>query len=113
MSKRYNESIDVEVEGLAASALKPTAFSWRGRRYSVQRLLKYWREAGEAWDPERVKDHEMFRVEADGGTYDLRHDRTVSAATGSTNSKRSTERHGKNDKAAPARTHWQLIRVWD
>lgn len=85
MTKKVDESIEVEVLDL-----KPATFQWRGRRYHVDRLLKYWREAGEAWDPERVRDHECFRVEAAGGTYDLRHDRLAgSAAT------------------------WRLVRVWD
>ncbi|MEO7802953.1 MAG: DUF6504 family protein [Actinomycetota bacterium] len=100
MSKKYNEAIYVEMAGVevAGGALQPVSFAWRGRHYSIQRLLKYWREAGEAWDPERIRDHEIFRVEADGGTYDLRHDRT------------------KNSKpqASVAPGHsWLLIRVWD
>ena len=85
MSKKYNEAIEVEV-----SAHEPIAFSWRGRRYPVRRLLKYWREAGEGWDPERAKDHECFRVESEGGTYDLRFDRI-----------------------ANREQRWRLLRVWD
>ncbi|HVE75671.1 MAG TPA: DUF6504 family protein [Actinomycetota bacterium] len=95
MTKRYNESIEVEVvsaPGPGAGVLMPQAFSWRGNRYQVERLLKYWREAGEAWDPEKVKDHECFRVEAKGGTYDLRHDRLA----------------GRKNKP-----QWKLLRVWD
>ena len=41
MSKRYDEPI--EVEGMEADGLLglgPVAFSWRGRRYAVGRLLK-------------------------------------------------------------------------
>lgn len=88
MSKRYDDPIEVEVAGSPAS---PAAFQWRGRRYSVQRLLKCWREAGEAWDPVRARDFECFRVEADGGTYDLRLDRLA----------------GRN------RPPWRLTTVWD
>ncbi|HLF69673.1 MAG TPA: DUF6504 family protein [Actinomycetota bacterium] len=86
MTKRYDEPIEVEV-----SRLQPVAFSWRGRRYPVSRLLKYWREAGAGWDPERLRDHECFRVESEGGTYDLRHERRSSRVA----------------------TSWRLLRVWD
>lgn len=91
MTKRYDDSIEVQVH-----RLEPVAFCWRGRRYSVQRLLKRWREAGEGWDPEQVRDHECFRVEArvdddDGGIYDLRLDRL----------------------AGRGKPHWRLVRVWD
>lgn len=95
VSKKYDEPIEVETavvlrEGASLPG-QPVAFRWRGRRYSVHRLLKYWREAGEAWDPERAKDHECYRVEADGGTYDLRLDRL----------------------AGRSRPTWRLARVWD
>ncbi|MCA1838960.1 MAG: DUF6504 family protein [Actinomycetota bacterium] len=90
MSKKYDEPIEVEVSAQQALATKPVAFSWRGHRYTVNRLLKYWREAGEGWDPERVRDHECFRVESEGGTYDLRLDRLAS----------------RNPR-------WRLLRVWD
>lgn len=92
MSKRYDEPIEVEViEAEGLRGMGPVAFSWRGRRYAVGRLLKYWREAGGAWDPERARDHECFRVEAEGGTYDLRLDRL----------------------AGRGRPRWRLARVWD
>lgn len=92
MSKRYNDPIEVEVASNDDSrALSPQAFSWRGRRYAVSSVLKYWREAGEGWDPERARDHECFRVEAEGGVYDLRFDRLA------------------EPKAQP----WRLARVWD
>ena len=101
MSKRYDEPIEVEVgvvlrEGATLPG-QPVAFRWRGRRYLVHRLLKYWREAGEAWDPERVRDHECYRVEADGGTYDLRLDRLV----------------GRGRPGLQAKQSWRLARVWD
>jgi hypothetical protein len=85
VSRRYEDPIEVEVNGT-----NPTAFSWRGRRYPVQRLLKYWRERGEAWDPQRSKDNEFFRVEAEGGTYDL-----------------------VLDRLAGRKRRWRLARVWD
>lgn len=88
MTKRYDEPIEVEVVGRNVC---PLSFSWRGRRYSVERLLKYWRESGQGWDPERINDHECFRVEAGGGTYDLYLDRLV----------------GREQP------RWRLARVWD
>lgn len=113
LTKRYDDPIEVELAsdlalqpglepglgpGGAPGALRPLAFSWRGRRYAVQSLLKYWREAGEEWDPQRARDHECFRVEAsDGrqiGVYDLRFDR------------RAADRR-------PAAPQWRLGRIWD
>lgn len=91
MSKRYNDPIEVEVEDGNDLGQTPSTFSWRGRRYAVTSVLKYWREAGEEWDPERARDHECFRVEAEGGVYDLRFDRLV----------------------APKAQAWRLARVWD
>jgi len=90
MTKRYNDPIEVEVEDSQAS-VTPHAFSWRGRRYAVAGVLKYWREAGEGWDPQRARDHDCFRVEAEGGVYDLRFDRL----------------------AGPKAQQWRLARVWD
>lgn len=101
MSKRYDDPIEVETGDPGSSGgpparrpgrlKQPVAFCWRGRRYPVQRLLKYWREAGEGWDPERVRDHECFRVEAEGGIYDLRLD-LLAGGDG---------------------LRWRLARVWD
>ena len=88
MTKRYDDPIEVEVGGDLAG---PVAFRWRGRRYAIDRLLKYWREAGEGWDPKHAKDHECFRVEAEGGTYDLLLDRL----------------------AGRQKPPWRLKRVWD
>jgi uncharacterized protein DUF6504 len=86
MTKRYNEPIEV-----ALSDRAPVEFSWRGRRYMVQRLLKHWRESASSWDPARASDHDCYRVEADGGTYELRLDR----------------------RAASDQPAWRLARVWD
>jgi hypothetical protein len=90
VTKRYNDPIEVEVENSQAH-LTPSAFTWRGRRYPVAVVLKYWREAGQGWDPQRARDHECFRVEAEGGVYDLRFDRL----------------------AGPKAQPWRLARVWD
>ena len=91
LTKRYNDPIEVEVVENNEARLTPSAFSWRGRRYTVAVVLTYWREAGEGWDPQRSRDHECFRVEAEGGVYDLRFDRL----------------------AAPKAQRWRLARVWD
>ncbi|HEY8199739.1 MAG TPA: DUF6504 family protein [Actinomycetota bacterium] len=86
MTKRYDEPIEV-----AMADHRPVSFSWRGRHYVVQRLLNHWRESTCTWDPERAADHDCFRVEADGGTYELRLDR----------------------RAPLERPAWHLARVWD
>ena len=95
MTKRYEEPIEVQI---ADRPPRPIAFRWRGRLYHVHRLLKYWRESSEGWDPDRTKDHECYRVEAEGGTYDLRFDRL-------------------NGRLSPGRkvkkSSWHLARVWD
>lgn len=92
LTKRYDDPIEVE---LAGTAPQPTAFIWRGRRYSVDRLLKHWRQTAESWDPERRSDLDCYRVEAQGGaqrgTYDLRLDRL----------------------AGRKLPQWRLARVWD
>lgn len=104
LTKRYDDPIEVELAllpglepGGTPGTPRPLAFLWRGRRYTVQSLLKYWREAGEEWDPQRARDHECFRVEAsDGrqiGVYDLRFDR----------------RAASRSAASP----WRLGRIWD
>lgn len=97
LTKRYDDPIEVELDGYPGE-LRPLAFFWRGRRYAVQHLLTYWREAGEGWDPNRARDHECFRVEARNGSevgvYDLRYDRLACAG------------HAE-------RAPWRLARVWD
>lgn len=98
MTKRYNDPIDVECAVEHPGTLRPLAFSWRGRRYAVGSLLKYWREAGEAWDPIHSRDHECFRVEAEGGVYDLRYDRLAGPRGGA---------------GALPPAPWRLARVWD
>lgn len=99
MTKRYDDPIEVSLSDLHGGSavvsyglkLRPRAFSWKGRRYHVDRLLKYWREAGEAYDLSRAIHRECFRVEAEGGTYDLALERL----------------------SARAEPHWKLARVWD
>jgi hypothetical protein len=86
MTRRYDEPIEV-----ATADRTPVSFSWRGRRYVVQRLIKHWRESTSTWDPAHTADHDCFRVEAEGGTYELRLDR----------------------RAASEQQAWRLARVWD
>jgi hypothetical protein len=86
MTKRYDEPIEV-----ATADRTPVSFSWRGRHYRVERLIRHWREATCTWDPARAADHDCFRVEAGGGTYELRLDRRVQ----------------------PEQQGWRLARVWD
>ena len=92
VTKRYDDPIEVE---LAERGTQPIAFTWRGKRYSVHRLLKHWRQTAESWDPERRSDLDCYRVEAQGGaqrgTYDLRLDRL----------------------AGRRQPQWRLARVWD
>jgi Family of unknown function (DUF6504) len=86
MTKRYDEPIEVATEDDL-----PVSFTWRGQRYTVQRVLKHWRESTFGWHPSLGAEHHWFRVEADGGTYELRLDR----------------------RAAPEEVAWHLVRVWD
>ncbi|MFN2389108.1 MAG: DUF6504 family protein [Actinomycetota bacterium] len=105
MTKRYDEPIEVTPGGDGASGA-PVAFSWRGRRYDVDRWLKTWRAGGQWWDGAEVDEREYHRVlarpagalasgdlDADGflcssgAVYDLYRDRL--------------------------RGGWRLARVWD
>ncbi|MGH2704586.1 MAG: DUF6504 family protein [Actinomycetota bacterium] len=91
MTKRYDDSVEVQLAAPRGSGSTiPVAFRWRGHRYTVRSLLKRWREAGEGWDRARARDDEFFRVEAEGGVYDLRLDRIEGSDRG-----------------------WRLTRVWD
>lgn len=70
-----------------ADADEPLAFSWRGRRYVVTRILGHWREEAGWWrrpdgEPIRIEQTDLWRVEAaraDGvagearGVYELSH----------------------------------------
>src|SRR2546421_8327469 len=53
MTKRYDDPIEVELEEDRSEGLRPAAFWWRGRRYAVEGLLKYWREARGGGGPPR------------------------------------------------------------
>ncbi len=64
MAKRYDEPIEVVTEeaGPAGSSRAPFAFSWRGRRYEIDERLSTWREGGEWWTSNEVREREYFRV---------------------------------------------------
>jgi hypothetical protein len=104
VTRRYNDPIEVECAEDQPGMLRPLAFFWRGRRYGVVGLLKYWREAGEAWEPQRTRDHECFRVEAEGGVYDLRFDRLAAS---------SGPQPSGPQPSGPQPVAWRLARVWD
>ena len=93
MSRTYAEPVDVGVFGG-----RPARFVWRGRLYTVLRVLDHWVISREWWkqqnpDLDTPAEREFWRVEASAGrsaragTYELRHD----LATG----------------------QWMLARVWD
>lgn len=144
MSKRYDEGVEVELgEGPGSWAPQPRSFVWRGRRYPVDRLIKYWREAGQAWDSDIARDHEFYRVEAKGGVYDLCRDRLVGKGARRSQGEAEGEAIGGGSRFAghatstidprnrplngqgraarprslngdgPPESEWKLKRVWD
>lgn len=54
VTKRYDEPIEVD--------LSRGAFSWRGRRYSIDERLATWLDAGEWWRAAERRDREYHRV---------------------------------------------------
>ena len=91
MSKRYAEVVEIETTGGALQA-----FWWRGKRYTVRRVLGRWREAGGWWTSTTGTDRpwtagesrELVRVQTGGGgTYELGRDLRSGA--------------------------WMILRVWD
>lgn len=101
MSKRYNDPIEV----VTTTSFPVSSFSWRGKRYTVDHLLKHWVETRQGWDPERKADEEYFRVEAEGGTYDLLFDRLSELSLSDTS---KPPLLGTKETA-----RWRLARVWD
>jgi hypothetical protein len=59
VTKRYDE--EIEVAGGAGDGA-PAWFCWRGRRYEVDQSLATWREAGEWWSSDQVRDRTWHRV---------------------------------------------------
>lgn len=91
MSRVYGEPIEVFVNDEG----RPVRFVWRGRLYTVRRVIEHWVTTREWWrqenaDPETSTEREFWRVAAGpglGAVYELRRD----AATG----------------------RWLLARMWD
>jgi hypothetical protein len=91
VSRVYGERVDVWLRNG-----KPARFVWRGRLYTVLRVLEHWMVSREWWrqrggEPGEPADHEFWRVEASPG-------RNLSAAT-------YELRQDSGD--------WLLARVWD
>lgn len=79
-----SESIRVETASPTGGVRDPVAFTWRGRRYEVRKLLTVWTDAGfgagevtRTWY--RWRHRNYYRVEADDGeVYELYLDRSGS-----------------------------------
>ena len=54
---------------------RPIAFSWRRRRYKVERLLETWVVETGWWKDEGRVSRSYWRVRAEGRVFDLRYDR--------------------------------------
>lgn len=61
LAKRYDERIEVAWDAARGGSIL-VAFSWRHRRYAIDQQLADWREAGEWWDRERLREREYYRV---------------------------------------------------
>ncbi|MFF5260464.1 DUF6504 family protein [Actinomadura viridis] len=91
MTRVFGDPVDVRVTGG-----RPDRFVWKGRLYTVRRVLEHWVTTRDWWreqepETEVTGEREFWRVEAtperEVGVYELRHD----AASGT----------------------WTLSRVWD
>ncbi len=72
--KRYERPIEVEWED---GHDVPRAFTCRGRRYPVDRVVQVWAVEHVWWDPHARVSRSCMRVLArGGGLYDLAYDRT-------------------------------------
>ena len=54
---------------------RPVAFTWRRRRYRVERLLETWIVETGWWKDEGRVSRSYWRVRAEGHVFDLRYDR--------------------------------------
>ena len=54
---------------------RPVVFVWRGRRFSVERVLHTWIVAGGWWSEETHVNRHYWRVRAEGRLFDLCFDR--------------------------------------
>ena len=108
MTKRYDEPIEVSV---SPGEWGPAGFTWRGRRYDVDRRLATWREAAHSRngsqirsiaDPDRECHRLLARPEGMHATGDL-----------------DTDGYMQHAGAVfdvyldPGRGEWRLARVWD
>jgi hypothetical protein len=71
-TKLISEKIEVEIATSPGGVQEPVAFTWRGRRYGVRRIVNVWVDhsfgAGEVtrtWYRRRHRNY--YRVEADDG----------------------------------------------
>lgn len=77
-----SEKIRIETSAPTAGLKEPVAFTWRGHRYAIVRLVKAWVDAGfgageatRTWYNRRHRNY--YRVEADDGEmYELYLDRS-------------------------------------
>jgi Family of unknown function (DUF6504) len=60
VAKRYEEAIEVTLD--PGNPASPIGFSWRGRRYDIDQHLMTWRDAGEWWKGNAMREREYFRV---------------------------------------------------
>jgi len=47
--RRYDEAVEVRVDGGASGREEPSAFLWRGRLYVVREVLGHWKERRAWW----------------------------------------------------------------
>ena len=57
-----NEAIDVEVHLMADGAIRPLAFSWRGRRYRVTSIGRQWEQDGERHFLVMTLDEQVYEL---------------------------------------------------
>ena len=58
---------------------RPSAFTWRGRRYRIARVVELWIVETGWWNDETHVSRSYSRVEADGRLFDLCYDRLTKA----------------------------------
>jgi hypothetical protein len=102
VTKWYDEAIEVSLD--PAGGFVPVAFTWRGRRYEVDRCFGFWRAAGEAWDPARAYERDYLRVQARPAGL---------LAAGELGPDGSWRPLGAVYDLYCARGAWRLARVWD
>ncbi|MGH2740708.1 MAG: DUF6504 family protein [Actinomycetota bacterium] len=106
MAKRYDQQVEVDLDGGL-----PSAFSWNGRSYHVVDVIGRWRIEGRWWEDGR--DREYWRVEV----------RARGVRGGSSSKIANAE--GRTASGPPSQTvvcdlyrdrsagRWHLERLWD